>query len=390
MHGFVIALHPHLAEKFGINRALVLCQMYYLTTHPPYDAVIDDSDQVWIPRTYAQWESTFLWLSASGIRKVFDVLRATGLIAALPGEYENSYALTEAGLALFEPTTSDTPDVEADIVSEKPVLETLPTSDISLSRPDSGLTLVDSPLCPAGASLLYNKRDSKEESSLSPTYTTLLEAFCDICELNPALKPHRTKVERYVRELWQAGYCAEDMECVRLYWENDDYRSGRIYPKQVVEIVEAAVRKYGRRSQTTLAATDEVTEVDQPSLDEFEALPQIPQTPAPRPAPDLHWYITTQDLESRLGKTNYDNWIHGLEYVSYADDVLTLKAVAHKRDYLVKAIAYTIAARFSRIKNVPVKRIVFIADNAEPLTWVETPKVYGTVPQKSPAVQPAM
>lgn len=361
MGELVIVLRPALAETFGVNRALVLCQLHYLTTHPPRSAVADADGTVWIPNTYESWVQTFRWMSPSGVRKVFDYLRENDLVQTQQGLHVNWYALTPNGCAVFEQDTS--PDIPAIVLGSIEELEvsdaelpvglrratpqTVPSAT-NLPTADTPLSPKDNSNCPGGTVTLYIKESlEEEEDSLSP-YSTFLQAFCDICELNANLPSHRRKVERYAQELWEAGYTPDDLQAVPLYWQNDDYRSGRIYPKQVVEVIEAALRRYGKR-HTATADTPKPTEAAEAPLEaDFEdedndpmaylqaapvEEPYDPQPTVSRPIWALRkmtpleqaWEAAKQQLQVQLNAPTYDYMIDPLVVVDFIEGVIRIR-----------------------------------------------------------------
>lgn len=371
MGELVIVLRPALAETFGVNRALVLCQMHYLTTHPPRSAVADADGTIWIPNTYESWVQTFQWMSPSGVRKVFDYLRENDLVQTQQGLHVNWYALTPNGCAVFEQDTS--PDIAAIVLGtieelevsdaelpaglRRSVRQTAPSAT-NLPTADTPLSPKDSSNCPGGTVTLYIKESLEEkEDSLSP-YSTFLQAFCDICELNASLPSHRRKVERYAQELWEAGYTPDDLQAVPVYWQNDDYRSGRIYPKQVVEVIEAALRRYGKHhaSTTETVKTIEAAEtVPLPSHTPLEAsfeddendpmaylreMSAAPVEEAYDPQPTVHrriwgmhkmtpleqaWEIAKQHLQVQLNAPTYDYMIDPLVVVDFIEGVIRIR-----------------------------------------------------------------
>lgn len=289
MGELVIVLRPRMALAYGINRAALLSQLHYLTTHPPKNALYGADGRVWIPASYETWQRVFLWMSKSGIRKAFEYLHQQGLVQSSMSLHMKWYSLTPEGMAQFQKLGVQANDLGANLdawdqspipadqipkelrgcrpVSAAGIVPTTTAKATSapkrtskgVSRSSTPLTASDTSKCPSGAVSSYSIEDSKKEESDSlsthaddPAFQEFLQVFAEVCEMNPRLPSHHKKMIAYVVELWDAGYTCDDLRAVPVYWHNDDFRKGRMYPNQVVELIEAAVRRYGRRSSNPI------------------------------------------------------------------------------------------------------------------------------------------
>lgn len=330
MGELVIVLRPRIARAFGVNRAALLSQLHYLTTHPPNNALHSADGRVWVPASYEGWQRVFLWMSKSGIRKAFEYLHHRGLVESFMGLHLKWYSLTPSGLALFQKLGVQANEVAMDneawdqspVAAEEIPKELSGSVPVTVARVQAATTKAvtapkraaksmsakDTPLttkgiskCPAGAVSSYIIEDSKKEESDSlsapaqgPAFEEFLQVFGEVCEMNPRLPSHHKKMIGYVIELWDAGYTCDDLRAVLVYWHNDDFRKGRMYPNQVVELIEAAVRRYGRRSgNPIMVQTNLPLETTEPSAGESLDTATVPTHtptsggPAPSSAPTV-------------------------------------------------------------------------------------------------------
>lgn len=339
-----IILRPSLAVEHGVNPALIMGQLFYLTRNRVYYDYIDDEEQVWFRRTYRDWQGTFPWLSLSSLRYLFRKLEREGIVQTHRGQNCKYYALTPTGIALFAKG-----DLMLKVTLEQ-TQEMLDELGLETTDFDRGVSENDRGECQKMASPHIYKDDSKDEGeedsespananqgsveALSPsseTFEDFLETMGDICSMNPKLPSHRKRLLPFAKELWKGGYRSADLLCVPRYWEYDDYRTGRIYPAQVVEIIAAAVKRYG----VILIEEEEEPE-------EWIA----PVAPPPTPPPDSVWQKACEEMRKFVQASTFAHRIRDLEWVSFEDGVLhlaTRSTVAAKPDGCIRsaiALAY--------------------------------------------------
>lgn len=85
---------PTLAERIGLNEAIVLQQLFWLISHPRIG--IEEDGYKWVDNSWADWkERNFPFWSVRTIRRVFDSLKEKGLVLVRPveGKQINAYTV---------------------------------------------------------------------------------------------------------------------------------------------------------------------------------------------------------------------------------------------------------------------------------------------------------
>lgn len=78
---YPMILLPSLAEKIGLNEALVLQQIHYWTDRPDVGIVIDG--ERWVYNTVDRWRDQFRFWSKRTLERVFSSLKSMGLMVSI-------------------------------------------------------------------------------------------------------------------------------------------------------------------------------------------------------------------------------------------------------------------------------------------------------------------
>lgn len=78
---YPMILLPSLAEKIGLNEAVVLQQIHYWTDRPDVGIVIDG--QRWVYNTVDRWRDQFRFWSKRTLERVFSSLKSMGLLVSV-------------------------------------------------------------------------------------------------------------------------------------------------------------------------------------------------------------------------------------------------------------------------------------------------------------------
>lgn len=71
-----LVLNTVLAEKVGLNEAIVLQQLHYWLQRSPHE----HDGKLWVYNTYAEWQKQFPWWSDTTIKRIFTALEKSGYV----------------------------------------------------------------------------------------------------------------------------------------------------------------------------------------------------------------------------------------------------------------------------------------------------------------------
>lgn len=71
---------PSLAEKIGLNEAIILQQLHYWLGNSKVDGFVDEIGQKWIFNTYEEWKTNFPFWSEHTIRRIFVSLEKLSIV----------------------------------------------------------------------------------------------------------------------------------------------------------------------------------------------------------------------------------------------------------------------------------------------------------------------
>ncbi len=224
--GPVLILYPALAAEIGVNHALVLLQIDYLTTTQPNGTTPDGT--TWIKYSREDLRTRyFTWLSGPGLGKILAQLEAAGLVQTRLDNPDTPfsvrwYALAPAGIA------------------------TLKSAELDHNRKLSyRQSVTELPIQPVDTINIYKeiKRDSScqdltQEQNAPPTPEPIRETD------QPEPKPDTELPDRFwskIREAWN--------ERVAAAWQRDDRRIHLITEKRKRHI-RARMAESGREATT--------------------------------------------------------------------------------------------------------------------------------------------
>lgn len=91
-----IVLYPALAKAIGVNSALIVQQVHYLTEVMAEQQMTECfwDGAWWVKRSFREWDSTFAWLSSSAIKKLFAQLLTLGILKSAKPAHDSPWDQT--------------------------------------------------------------------------------------------------------------------------------------------------------------------------------------------------------------------------------------------------------------------------------------------------------
>ncbi|ARB29724.1 hypothetical protein ATI14_1746 [Pseudomonas tolaasii NCPPB 2192] len=143
-----LVINPQLAERIGLNEAIVLQQLKYWLNET--ESGVDHEGRRWVYNTVEQWQKQFPFWSQETVKRALSSLQKQGLVlveklAKAQHDHTNHYAINYQSDALFDQvnlTQSDQVNLTSSGGSDCPVLHTeittKTTAETSLVNPLEG------------------------------------------------------------------------------------------------------------------------------------------------------------------------------------------------------------------------------------------------------------
>lgn len=221
-----ILLLPLLAEKIGLNEAIVLQQVHYWLQSSSHV----HEGRKWIYNTYEDWQRQFPFWSEKTIKRTFLSLEKNGLVSSKNWNHLNWdktkwYTINYAQLEEFEASTAE--DSESVLAVE--------TSLDNLSQPIGQSVPADSPECPVDEPNLT--QPIPESTSEITTEKNLIVDIVDYfnAKTNANYKSASKKTRKHIRARLREGFTLEDFKRVidrkTADWLHDSHMNQYLRPE---------------------------------------------------------------------------------------------------------------------------------------------------------------
>ena len=125
-----LVINPQLAERIGLNEAIVLQQLKYWLNET--ESGVDYEGRRWVYNTIDQWQKQFPFWSPETVKRALTSLQKQGLVSAeklakAKHDHTNHYAINYQSVALFDQvnmTRSEEVNLTQSDGSERPLLHT--------------------------------------------------------------------------------------------------------------------------------------------------------------------------------------------------------------------------------------------------------------------------
>ncbi len=198
-----LVINPLLAERIGLNEAIVLQQLKYWLSET--DSGVEHDGRRWIYNTLEQWQKQFPFWSAETVKRTLSSLQKQGLVlveklAKARHDHTNYYAINYESDDLFDQvnlTRSDEVNLNSSAGSDCPVLHTEITTKSTTENS------VAAQLAPAKPKRPAKPKDDVEQAR-QEACREIWSTYSTAYEQRHAVAPVRNaKVNKQVVELWK-------------------------------------------------------------------------------------------------------------------------------------------------------------------------------------------